>query len=132
MQIKCGDYVENEKVIDEEDILNFAKFSNDYNPIHFEEQAAQKQGYRHRIVHGMLIGSLFSKIIGTQLPGDGSVYISQVLNFKRPVFVGEKVKIRVEVVGIKDKNVFLLKTSCFNEKGKVAVAGEAEVLLKEV
>ena len=80
----------------------------------------------------MLIGSLFSKIIGTQLPGDGSVYISQELEFKRPVFVGEKVKIRVEVIEIKNNNIFVLKTQCLNNKGKVAVAGKAEVLLKEV
>ena len=131
MEIKRGDSVEIIKTIDENDVLEFAKLSNDYNPIHFEDVAAQKQGYEKKIVHGMLIGSLFSGLIGTELPGDGSIYVSQELIFCRPIYVGEAIKLVITVVGIEESLKYTLSTQCFNSKGKIVVDGQAVVLLRK-
>ena len=130
MSIKLGDSVQIITKIDEQAVLEFAKCSNDYNPIHFEDIAAQKQGYERKIVHGMLIGSLFSRLIGTELPGDGSIYVSQKLQFCRPIYVGDEVKVLVKVIRIDDSIRYKLRTQCFNSSDKLVVDGEAVVLLK--
>lgn len=132
MTIKCGDRIELEKTITAENELEYAKFSDDYNPIHFEEEAAKKQGYDRCIAHGMMIGSFFSRIIGTELPGDGSVYVSQNIDFKRPIYIGDKVKLIVTVTDIDVENSrYTLLTQCFNSEGKIVVDGKAVVLYRE-
>jgi acyl dehydratase len=75
-----------------------------------------------------LVGSLFSSIIGTILPGEGSIYLSQTYSFKKPIFINEKVKAEVEVTNIReDKPIITLKTICYNSKDEIAIEGEAIV-----
>lgn len=132
MAIKRGDHIEVNKTITAESALEFARFSEDYNPIHFEDEAARCQGYDRSIAHGLMIGSFFSSIIGTELPGDGSIYVSQNLEFKRPIYIGDSVKLIVKVTDIdEEESIYTLQTRCINSNNKIAVDGEAKVLYRE-
>ncbi len=131
MKISIGDRIEEYRKITDDDVIRFAKLTLDYNPIHFDEDIARGEGFPNRIVHGMLVGSLFSKIIGTELPGDGSIYVSQHLDFVLPVMHNETLKLVVCVKQYLGKKRFLLETTCYNEQSKVVVKGEAVVLVKK-
>src|SRR5450432_3139590 len=91
------------KTVKNEDVISFATLSGDRNPIHLSEHFARKTRFGGRIVHGLYTASLISAIIGMRLPGPGSVYISQSLNFRGPVKIGDGVEISVEVVDLTQK-----------------------------
>ena len=117
-----------EKVFTDEDVRIFAKISLDANPVHLNDEYAQNTIFKGRIVHGFLSGSLISAIIGTILPGEGTIYLNQTMNFRKPVRIGEKIKATVEIVGIKEeKNILTLNTYCENEKGELVIEGSAVV-----
>jgi 3-hydroxybutyryl-CoA dehydratase len=86
------------KTVKNEDVIGFAELSGDHNPIHLSEHFARKTRFGGRIVHGLYTASLISALIGMRLPGPGSVYISQSLNFRGPVKIGDDIAISVEVV----------------------------------
>lgn len=117
-----------EKSFSEEDVRAFAEISLDKNPVHLNDEYAHNTIFKERIVHGFLTGSLISAIIGTVLPGEGTIYLNQNMNFRKPVRIGERVKATVEVVGIReDKNILTLNTYCENEKGELVIEGSAVV-----
>lgn len=117
-----------EKVFTDEDVKAFATISLDTNPLHLNEEYAQKTLFKGRIVHGFLSGSLISAIIGTILPGEGTIYINQTMNFRKPVRIGEIIKATVEIVGImEEKNILTLNTYCENERGEMVIEGSAVV-----
>jgi len=91
------------KTVANEDVVGFAELSGDRNPIHLSEHFARKTRFGGRIVHGLYTASLLSAVIGTRLPGPGSVYISQTLNFRGPVKIGDVVEAAVEVVELIEK-----------------------------
>ena len=82
---KVGDSDSITKRFSPEDVARFAEVSADANPIHLDDAAAAESVFGQRVVHGMLVGSLFSALIGMQLPGKGSIYLGQNLSFKAPV-----------------------------------------------
>jgi len=87
-----------EKEVKNTDVIGFAELSGDRNPIHLSEHFAAKTIFGGRIAHGLYTASLISAVIGTRLPGPGAIYLSQTLNFKAPVKIGDIVTARVEVV----------------------------------
>ena len=91
------------KTVRNEDVIGFAELSGDHNPIHLSEHFARKTRFGGRIVHGLYTASLISAVIGMRLPGPGSVYISQSLNFLGPVKIGDVIDISVEVVELTEK-----------------------------
>jgi acyl dehydratase len=108
--------------------MQFANISADNNPIHLDERFAAASVFGQRIVHGMLTASLFSGLIGVELPGNGAIYLGQSLTFKAPVLIGEQVTASVEIVKIReDKPIVTLRTLCVNNEGVVVVEGEAVV-----
>ncbi len=126
--LKVGDKASRSKIFTENDVKQFAEVSTDKNPIHLDEKYAQNTIFKQRIVHGMLVGSLFSGILGCDLPGEGTIYLGQTLSFKAPVPLNEKVTATVEVVNIRqDKPIATFKTTCVDSKGKVVIEGEATV-----
>ncbi|GAB6282650.1 MAG: MaoC family dehydratase [Ignavibacterium sp.] len=128
--LKVGNYIEKEYTITRETVEEFAKISGDLNPIHVDSTFAASTPFKKPIVHGMLIASYFSKIIGNDFPGKGSIYLGQNLEFKVPIFVGEKIKIRIQIIDIRiDKPILKLNTICLSEEGVEAVKGEAVVKL---
>lgn len=118
------------KTLTEQDVDHFAKLSGDYNPVHINQDFAQQTRFKKRIAHGMLVASLVSTVIGTKLPGPGTIYLSQSLNFKAPVFFGDTIFAEVEIIEKNTaKNSLKLKTLCSNQKGVVVLEGEAKVMV---
>ena len=114
------------KVFCTEDVEAFADISKDCNPIHLDPIYAEKSLFGKRIVHGFLVGSLISAVFGTQLPGEGAIYLHQEMNFRKPVFHGEEITATVVVTQIrKDKSILYFDTICENEKGEVVIDGKA-------
>lgn len=114
------------KVFHTEDVEAFASLSMDCNPIHLDQQYAEKSMFCKRIVHGFLVGSLISAVFGTKLPGKGAVYLHQEMNFRKPVYHGEEITATVIVTNIrKDKPILYFDTKCENEKGEIVIDGKA-------
>jgi 3-hydroxybutyryl-CoA dehydratase len=86
------------KTVSSSDVVGFAEVTGDRNPIHLSQHFAAKTPFGTRIAHGLYTASLISAVLGTRLPGPGAVYISQTLNFRAPVRIGDTVAVRVEVV----------------------------------
>ena len=113
-----------QKTVVNEDVIGFAELSGDYNPIHLSEHFARKTRFGERIVHGLYTASLISAVIGMRLPGPGAIYISQTLNFRGPVKIGDVIDVSVEVAELiaKGRRVRLL-CECRVE-GQMVLDGE--------
>ena len=117
------------KTITEADILMFAAVSGDTNPVHIDAEAAAASMFKERIAHGMLSASLISTVLGTRLPGPGTVYLGQSLKFRAPVKIGETVTATVKITALDPaKRRVTLETVC-TVKGKPVVEGEANVMV---
>ncbi|MCU0882689.1 MAG: MaoC family dehydratase [Hyphomonadaceae bacterium] len=128
-ELAVGASARSARIVTEADILAFAAASGDMNPVHFDEDYAATTRFGTRIAHGMLTAAHISALIGMRLPGPGSVYVSQSLNFRRPVKIGDSVTTTVEITAIDpDKGFVTLSTSCC-VAGKAVVNGEAVVLV---
>ncbi|MCP4745781.1 MAG: MaoC family dehydratase [Desulfobacteraceae bacterium] len=124
--LKVGDSVSISKVFSDLEVRQFAEISGDTNPIHLDEAYACESFFGQRIVHGMLLASLFSGLMGVKLPGEGAIYLGQTLNFKAPVMIGERVTASVEIINIRqDKPIVKVRTLCINDQGQVVIDGEA-------
>ena len=97
-ELTVGDHAELTRVVDEADIAGFVDSVGDYNPIHSDRAYAAGTSFKERIAPGIWTAGLISAVIGTRLPGPGTVYLSQDLRFLRPVRFGDVVTARVEVV----------------------------------
>lgn len=115
------------KTITEADIVLFAAVTGDTNPMHLNEEYAKKSFFGERIAHGMLAAGLITKVMGTQLPGPGTIYMSQSLRFRKPVRIGETVTATVEITALNaEKHRVTLRTIC-SVKGEPVLEGEALV-----
>ena len=124
-----GYRVERMRRVAEEDLRDFATVSGDYNPVHMDEAFAATTPFRGRIAHGMLSGAWISALLAEEMPVAGSVYLSQSLTFKRPIRIGDEVTIRLQVSAFDDAaGEVTVATACL-VRGKVAVDGQAKVLL---
>lgn len=117
-----------EKEVKSSDVVGFAEITGDRNPIHLSEHFAAKTPFGGRIAHGLYTASLISAVIGTRLPGPGAIYISQTLNFKAPVKIGDIVSASVEVVELLEKGR-RVKLICRCRVGDTLVL-EGEALVK--
>ena len=130
MKFKVGDSAEITKKITKADIEAFAEVTGDHNPIHLDETFAKTTRFGRRIAHGMLTASLISSVLANKLPGEGSVYLGQSLQFVAPVFSGDELTARVTVKQVRDdKPILKLETICVNQRGETVIRGEATVLI---
>lgn len=128
-QIKVGDSANQEVLIRQNHVETFGHITNDFNPMHFDEDYAKKTQFKKRISHGMYVGSLFSKLFGLDLPGEGSIYISQSLRFRRPVYFGDIVKAEITVTAVdKDRNRVYFECIAYNQNNEKVIVGEAEIM----
>ncbi len=128
--IKIGQSAEYVRTITEQDIVNFAEVSGDHNPVHLDEEFAKGTIFKGRIAHGMLSASFISTVLAKELPGPGTIYLSQQVKFKRPVRIGDTINTYVEVISKQDdKKRIRLKTICKNQDEIEVITGEAEVML---
>lgn len=132
-ELEVGTASDLTKTYDEWDVYTFAALTGDLNPAHVDQAFAERTVFRGKIAHGMLTASLISAVLGTKLPGPGSIYLSQDLHFLRPVRIGDTVTARVEVVElVREKNLARLKTTCTNQNGERLLEGTALVMPPKV
>ena len=126
--LKIGQTASLQKTYSEAEVTLFAGVSLDVNPIHMSEGAAKNSLFGKRIVHGMLTASLISAVLGSQLPGPGTIYLGQELKFMAPVFLGDDITATVEITELReDKKIVKLNTTCVNQDGKTVISGQATV-----
>jgi 3-hydroxybutyryl-CoA dehydratase len=110
-------------------IASFADATGDRNPLHPDEEFARGTRFGRRIAHGMLTAGILSGVLGTEYPGLGTVYLGQTLTFRRPVFIGDVITVRLEVIEtVPEKNRARLSTTCVNQDGAEVLVGEAVVM----
>lgn len=128
-EMKLGDSASFTKTVSEHDVYTYAGVSGDFNPAHVNEVEAQKGMFGKRIAHGMLSAGFISTVLGTQLPGPGTIYMGQELRFTKPVFFGDTITATVTVAElIPEKNRAILDTVCTNQNGEVVIKGKATVM----
>lgn len=103
-------------------IEDFASLTDDHNPIHFDEDFAKNTIFKKPIAHGMISANLIASCLATNFPG--AIYIKQKLKFLKPVFIGDKITAKLEILS-QGKTKIQLKTICQNQKEEVVIEGEA-------
>ena len=128
-QVHVGMEASMTRQVTDADIQSFAALSGDYNPVHLDDEYAEASPFKRRIAHGMLSATFLSTLLGTKLPGEGSIYTSQSLKFVRPVYIDDTVlaKVSVTKVNVEKKRV-TLETVCMVDD-KVVITGEAEIYI---
>lgn len=127
--IRAGDKATRTTTITDEMIHAFADLTGDNNPVHLDDAYAAGTRFGRRIAHGMIAAGLISATLANDLPGPGTVYLSQTLQFRAPVYPGDTITATVEVRSVRpDKPIITLATLCTNQDGKIVLEGEAVVL----
>lgn len=124
-----GDSAERSFTVGASDIDAFAAVSHDHNPVHIDEAFAQTTAFKGRIAHGMLSAAYISAVLGNDLPGPGSAYVSQSLRFRRPVRIGDTVEVTVTVTEIEPRTAKVTLSTVCKVGGKSVLDGEAAVLV---
>lgn len=127
-EITVGQTASIERKLTQSDIQLFAYVSGDVNPAHLDEEYAASSMFQEVIAHGMWGGSLISSVLGTELPGPGTIYLGQTLKFSRPVHLGDVLTVTVTVLEKGDKNRVKLECVCTNQDGDSVMKGTADVL----
>ena len=128
-EINVGDSASLVRKLSREDIELFAVMSGDVNPEHVDEEYARSDMFHKIIAHGMWGASLISTLLGTKLPGPGTIYLGQTLNFRHPVTVGDTITVTVTVTGKQeDGHRVSYDCECTNQRGQVVISGSAEVI----
>lgn len=128
-KVILGKEIEFNKIFTLENVLDFSQISEDNNPIHIDENYANESIFGKRVVHGVLLISMFSKIFGTIYPGNGTIYLSQTSKFIKPAFIGDTIKAKITLFSFDNNNkqgIFI--TECFKESDILIFKGEAKVL----
>ena len=125
-----GDKASRVTLISDEMIRAFADLTGDTNPVHLDDAYAAGTRFGRRIAHGMIAASLISATLADDLPGPGTIYLSQTLQFKAPVYPGDTITTTVEVKTVRaDKPIVTLSTICSNQDNTVVLEGEAVVMV---
>jgi 3-hydroxybutyryl-CoA dehydratase len=128
--LKPGDKASRTQTVSDEMVRAFAALTGDTNPVHLDDAYAAGTRFGRRIAHGMIAAGLISATLANELPGPGTVYLSQTLQFKAPVYPGETITATVAVKSVRpDKPIVTLSTVCTNQDDKVVLEGEAVVLV---
>lgn len=116
--IKVGDSESLSRTVTERDIQLFGEATGDMNPVHFDEEYARKTIFRGRVAHGALTIGFLSALLGTRLPGEGTIFVSATIDFKAPVRIGDTVTVRATVAAVEGRHVTL---SCICRVGETVV-----------
>lgn len=128
-ELKVGQSACFTKTVSEADVYNYIGVSGDFNPAHINEEYAKKTIFKKRIAHGMISAGFISAVLGTQLPGPGTIYLKQDLKFTSPVHFGDTITAICTVAEIiPEKNRVVLDTVCENQNGQTVIEGKALVL----
>jgi 3-hydroxybutyryl-CoA dehydratase len=124
-ELKVGAIGYVEKTICETDVYQYAGVTGDFSWLHVNEMRAQFGHFKTRIVHGMLLLGLISNVVGNEMPGAGTIYQTQTVDFLRPCYIGDTVRAQTEVLQLLDNGRVRLRTTCVNQNGDILVDGEA-------
>lgn len=128
-KIRLGDHASFTKTVTEADVVLYAGISGDINPVHIDDETAKRSRFGKRIAHGMLSAGFISAVLGTQLPGPGTIYTAQELKFVKPVMIGDTVTATVTVIERdEEKNRLKLETTVTNQAGEPVITGIATVV----
>jgi 3-hydroxybutyryl-CoA dehydratase len=128
---QVGEQASFTKTVTEADVTTFAGLIGDFNPLHVDAEYARKSRFGRRIAHGMLAGGLISAVLGNRLPGPGSIYLSQQIEFLAPVYIGDTITATAEVTEWRsDKRIITLKTDCLNQDQVQVVTGKAVLMVE--
>lgn len=127
-EIKIGQTARTSKQITQTDLALYAAVTGDFNPVHFDPIYSAQTRFKGPIAHGMIAAGLVSGLIGMKLPGPGTIYLKQTLDFLVPVKVNDVITACVEVVALLERNRVRLKTTCMNQEGVMVLEGEAFVI----
>jgi len=126
-EIKIGSKFGFKKMITQKDVLNFAELTGDYNPLHIDNDYARHTDFKGTIVHGMLAGSLFSTLVGMYCPGEKNLYLTQSLNFKKPLRPESEIIVEGEILDkIDSLKIVVIKTKIITGQ-EIIIEGEAKV-----
>jgi phosphotransacetylase/acyl dehydratase len=128
-ELAPGDTARLARTLTHKDVELFAIMSGDVNPMHVDEEFARSDVFHHVIAHGMWGGSLISTLLGTELPGPGTVYLGQTLRFRKPIYVGDQILVSVTVDRLHPENHRVeLTCEATNQRGELVITGTAEVI----
>ena len=126
--LKPGDKSTRTTTISDEMVRSFAEITGDTNPVHLDDAYAATTRFGRRIAHGMIAAGLISATLANDLPGPGTLYLGQTLQFRDPVYLGDRITVSIEVLKVRaDKPIVTLATVCTNQDGKIVLEGEAVV-----
>jgi 3-hydroxybutyryl-CoA dehydratase len=112
-------------------VEKFSNLSGDLNPLHVDNEFAESSSFKKRIVHGMLLASFFSQLIGMKLPGKNALYFSQTLNFRSPCYIDDEIKVVGEVTKKSDSTqIITVSTSIFNKSKTCLIDGIAKIIVR--
>lgn len=129
MKYYIGQSAQISKTITETDVYNFAGICGDFNSLHVNKIMAEKSIFGKRIVHGALISSFISTVLGMYLPGEGTIYLRQEVNYRKPVYLEDTITARVVLQEILENGNAVLETFILNQKGERVIDGTAIVKL---
>ena len=117
--------------ITESMIQEFANISGDVNPLHMDTKFAESSSFKKRIVHGMLLATFFSQLVGMYLPGKNALYFSQTLNFRSPCYIGDEIEVIGKVIEKSNStNIITVSTSIFNKSKTCLIDGVAKIIVR--
>ena len=112
-------------------VEKFSNLSGDLNPLHMDNEFAESSSFKKRIVHGMLLASFFSQLIGMKLPGKNALYFSQTLNFRSPCYIDDEIQVVGEVTEKSDSTqIITVSTSIFNKSKICLIDGIAKIIVR--
>lgn len=133
MDITTGHSLSHDFEITPEQVRSFAEASGDFNPLHFDEEFCAGTRFKKPIVHGLLGASVFSKVYGNIFPGNGTVYVSQTLNFKKPIYPATKYTAHFEVIALDSaKSRLTVRCEVLDKDGVVCLSGESVLFNEEI
>lgn len=126
--LKVGDAGSFSKTITDRDVFAFADASGDFNPLHIDEEYARRSAFGRRIAHGILTAGIISTVLGSEIPGLGTIFVQLEIRFLKPVFIGDTVTARAVVMEIINPKRVRLLVSCTNQSGEDVAIGNAVVV----
>jgi 3-hydroxybutyryl-CoA dehydratase len=128
-RISAGDTFAHVFEVTEKKILTFAEATDDRNPLHLDEAFAKASMFKTRVAHGMLAAGFISAVLGTMYPGVGTIYLSQTVKFLKPVYINDRITVKITVMDVmNEKNRLRLETICVNQNNDQVLIGEAMVM----
>lgn len=128
-EINVGDKATLTRTFSEADVFAYAGVSQDVNPVHVDPHFAKNTIFKQRVAHGMFTASMISALLANELPGVGTIYLSQTLKFTAPVFLGDTLTADVEVAQVdRERGRVVFNGTLKNQRGEVVLTGESKVL----